>query len=76
MLLFRYLSVSKVCRNALFYGISVQKFWTERNKEVGSIMPLQCGLLNLCTLAICASIGWEQFMKFSDTLMSAAVTFS
>lgn len=38
-------------------------------------MPLQCGLLNPCTLAICASIGWEQFMKFSDTLMSADVTF-
>jgi hypothetical protein len=39
-------------------------------------MPLQCGLLNLCTVASCASIGWEQFMKFSDTLMSATVTFS
>lgn len=38
-------------------------------------MPLQCGLLNLCALASCASIGWEQFMEFSDTLMSATVTF-
>lgn len=38
-------------------------------------MPLQCGLLNLCTLASCASLGWEQFMKFSDTLMSTTVTF-
>jgi hypothetical protein len=37
VLCFRYLSVSKVCRNALFYGISVRKFWTGRNKEVGSI---------------------------------------
>lgn len=38
-------------------------------------MPLQCGLLNLCTLASCVSIGWEEFMKFSDTVISATVMF-
>ena len=61
MLCFRYLSVSKVCRNVLFYEMSVRKFQTGRNKEVGSIRlisaisvwsakPLYCSQLCLYRL--------------------------
>jgi hypothetical protein len=75
---YRCLSVSKARRNALLYGMSVQKFWAGRNKGVGDARFFNAPSLwsaKPVYSASCASIGWEQFMKFSDTPVSAIVTF-
>jgi len=72
VLCFRYLSVSKVCRNALFYGMSVWKFWTRRNEVVGNIRlinatsvwsakPVYSSQLCLCRLGTVHEIFWYSY---------------